>query len=210
MWKKEELKKLIDICQETNTILISDEVHSDIVRKGIKHYPIFEATDNYKGIVMMTSIGKTFNLSGLQCSNMIIKDKELYNNVRNNFDRDISCFAQGCLIAAYSEGEGYVDALNEYLDKNIDFALNELKAMPYIKALRPEGGYFLWLDFTDSGLTKEEITDRIYNKANIILQSGLNHDPDNGAYFQRMPLAFPRSVIEEVFKRLKAVFSDLR
>lgn len=212
VWKPEELKDIVEICRKTNTLLISDEVHADIIREDVVHHPILKFCDKEDKVILISGIGKTFNLAGLQCSNMIIKNADIRNKIREFFDHDITTFAQTAVIAAYSnEGYEWKEALNKYIDENINFAVNFIKEnMPYVNVLRPEGTYFLWLDFSNTGLSASEIHKRIYIDANVILQNGLSHDPTNGAMYERMPLGYPKSVVVEALNRIKESFKDIK
>lgn len=210
VWKEEELIKLVEICQQTNTLLVSDEVHCDFVRSNYKHIPVLKLNTSHANIIMLTSIGKTFNMSGLQCSNMIIKDKKIYNNIRNNFDRDISTFALNGLIAAYNYGKKWKDALNNYIDDTINEAIKYIKEnMPYCDVTYPEGTYFLYLDFNKSNLSNEKIHDIIYNKANVFLQDGVEHDPLYGKGYQRMVVAYSKDKVMLALKRISEAFKEV-
>lgn len=208
VWKKEELRRMVDICQKHDVLLISDEIHSDILRKGVTHHPIISVTDNYHGIVMVIGINKSFNVAGLHASNIIIPDPALRGIFGKEFGmRMASPFTVAAQVAAYDECEDWLDELNEYLDSNIDFAIDFLhQNMPKVKVWKPEGTYMLWLDFRDYGLADEEVHDRIYNKANVVLQDGLVHDEDHGRCFQRMCLTLPRAQLQVALERITHEF----
>lgn len=208
VWNLEELKELVKICKETNTLLISDEVHSDLIRKGLKFYPIY-ATGETKNIVMLTNPGKTFNMSGLQCCTAIVKDKDLYNKIRENFDASITTFGLWGATLAYTKGQKWKDELNLYIDETIDIALDYIKKeMPYVDVIKPEGTYFLWLDFKRTSKSSAEIHHLIYDIANVFLQDGVEHDPLYGGTYQRMPVGFPRSIVLEALRRIKEAFEE--
>lgn len=208
VWKKEELNKLAKICKRYNVLLVSDEVHCDIVRKNIIHTPIYNAVDDYSNIIMLTAINKTFNLAGLQCSNVIIKDKFLRDRFLNEFGhRSPTPFTLAALIAAYTESDEWLDQVNDYIDENIDFTIHYLKKnIPWVKVKKPEGTYCLWLDFSECGLSGEEIHTRIYEKANVILQDGIVHDPKFGQYCQRVCVPVARSILKQALDRIKEQF----
>ena len=103
-----------------------------------------------------------------------------------------------------------MEALNAYLDDNIDWVLDFLKKrMPKVKCRRPEGTYILWMDFRGYGLSAEEIHDKIYKKANVLLEGGHIFDPDLGAGFERVCLPSPRSILQEAFERVAKEFEGL-
>jgi cystathionine beta-lyase len=111
------------------------------------------------------------------------------------------------VIAAYNEGEQWLEQLQEYIDGNIDWVLNFLKTrMPKVKCFRPEGTYIMWMDFRDYGLSASEIHRKIYIDANVVLEGGAMFDPDEGAGFERICVSTRRAVIKEVFERIAKQF----
>lgn len=119
-------------------------------------------------------------------------------------------FAIAAQIAAYEEGGEWLDEALEYIEGNMDFVIDfAAKNMPKLKVRKPEGTYILWLDFSNYGISADEIHDRIYNKAKVLLQDGLVHDPDLGGCFQRMCMPAARCVVEEAMKRICKAFADL-
>lgn len=201
VWSAEELKKVCDITKKYGVTLVSDEVHCDIVRKGIKHTPILNVS---RDTIMITAVNKTFNLAGLQCANAVIPDKALRDRFNTGWDgASPTPFAVAALIAAYNEGHEWVDSLNEYLDENLRIAVEYFKEnLPWVKVRVPEGTYCLWLDFSDCGVSAGEIHDMIYDGAGVILQDGTVHDPENGSFFQRMCVPCPRTVLSEALERI--------
>lgn len=212
VWSREEIRRVCEITARYNVLLISDEVHCDIRRRGVRHYPVLTVAEDLRNIIMLTGINKSFNLAGLQCSNAIIPDPFLRARFVQAFgEREPTQFAISALIAAYRECEDWLAQLNDYLDGNIDFVLGFLQEnMPWVKTARPEGTYCMWLDFSACGLPDEEIHRRIYRDANVILQDGLVHDPEGGACFQRICVPCPRPVLRRAMERIAAQFTDIR
>ena len=211
VWSKEELSKVAEICHKYNILLVSDEVHCDIVRNGIKHNTIYNSTNLRENIIMLTAINKTFNMAGLSCSNVIIKDKFLRERFISAFgEHNPSPFAVYGLIAAYNNGDEWLSQANEYMDNNIDWLIGFLREnMPKVKTVRPEGTYCLWLDFSEYGLSGDEIHDIIYNKARVFLQDGIVHDPIYGQQCQRVCIPCARCVLKEAFERIKTEFDKI-
>lgn len=206
IWTPDELCRINDTCKKNNVILISDEIHGDLIRKNAVFYPLAQVTDTDNAIIC-TAINKTFNTAGLHCSNIIIDNPEL----RKSFQRVMgmqnpSPFAISALIAAYNEGEEWLEQLKEYLDGNFDFLESFLeKHLPDILFRRPEGTYIAWLDFSGTGLSPEEIHNRIYNRANVFLEDGKIFGTGS-EYFQRLCVPTPRSILEEALKRISREF----
>lgn len=208
VWSEDELKKMISICKRNNVLLVSDEVHCDILSRNAVHHPILTMTDDYSNIIMITAINKTFNTAGLFCANVIIPDYSLRGIYKKEFGhRSPTPFAIGALISAYNDCDDWLEQVNEYIEANIDFAIRFLSEnMPKVKVIKPEGTYILWMDFSEYGLTPEEIHTRIYENAKVILQDGTVHDPEYGGQFQRMCIPCPRPILEEALKRMAKEF----
>jgi cystathionine beta-lyase len=208
VWTREELARMAEICRKYQVLLIADEIHSDIIHRGVSHHPILSAAGDYGNIILVIGINKSFNVAGLHCSNVVIPDDNLRGIFTKQFGmRMPTPFGVAAVTSAYDESEDWLDELNLYLDANIDFAVDFFRAhMPQVKVWRPEGTYMLWLDFNGCGLSDQAVHDRIYRDANVMLQDGLAHDPEWGACFQRMCVALPRSVLETALKRIAAAF----
>lgn len=214
VWTQEEIQKVADITRRHHILLISDEVHCDIIRAGQHHLPILKAVEDTSNIIMMTAINKTFNLAGLQCSNIVIPDSFLKARFLKAFGMHLPTpFAVSACIAAYTdpESENWLNQLNAYLDDNLTFTKEYFaKHLPWIKLSVPEGTYCVWLDLRNSGLPDEEIHKRIYLDANVFLQDGLVHDPEHGHCFQRICVPCPRSVLKEAYQRIANQFQDIQ
>jgi len=209
VWKKDELKKIIDICEKNNVVLVSDEIHCDLTRNDIKFIPIGTITDN---VISCISPSKTFNMPGISIASVIIKNKAYrvkYKKqaYKKSFLNMASSFNTVAQVAAYSKGSEWLDQVKEYIDGNMEYVNKFIKEnIPKIKFVIPEGTYLAWLDFRQFKLTQEEINNKIRNQANIYLSDGVIFG-DNGKGFQRINVACPRSIIEECMSRLKEVFS---
>ena len=208
VWTKEEIIKMAEICRKNHVLLISDEIHSDILRAGVKHYPITSIVEDLSNIIMVIGTNKSFNVAGLHCSNVVIPDDNLRGIFSQKFRSMMSSpFSTAASIAAYDESEDWLNELNKYLDESIDWSIEYLKEkLPKVRVWKPEGTYMLWLDFTAYGLSGAEVHERIYNKANVMLQDGNGHDPEEGECFQRMCIACPRSMIKEAIDRMSKEF----
>lgn len=209
VWTKEELKKVVEICIKYEVIIFSDEIHSDFIYDGYVHTPTVNVDSRVKDYcVTATSPAKTFNLAGLQVSNIIISNSKL----RSVFEREIysSGYSQlntlGLVAceAAYNYGEVWYTELKKYLKGNLDFVREYLaKELPEIKLIEPEGTYLIWLDFRSLDLTEEEREDLIVNKAKLWLDSGAIFGKV-GEGFERINIATNRTVIEEALSRIKS------
>ena len=211
VWTEEELKKVYEITKKHNVFVISDEVHCDHLRKGVKHIPFLKVCEDKSNAIVMVGINKSFNMAGLSCSNAIIQDPELKKKIMTGYPFSMPTpFAVAGQIAAYTEGDEWMDQVCEYIEGNIDWAIDFFKQnMPKVKIAKPEGTYCLWMDFTAYGLSDEEVHKRIYVDANVLLQDGTVHDPEEGQCFQRMCLPCARSVLKTACERICAAFKDV-
>lgn len=207
IWTDEELIELARICRENDVLIFADEIHGDLIRRGATFTPISKIADPVN-IITATAVNKTFNLAGLHCTNLVIQNEQLRTKFKTEFGLLLpSPFTIAAVIAAYNEGEEWLEQLLDYLDDNIDWVLDFLeKRMPKVKCRRPDGTYIMWMDFRDYGLSAEEIHDRIYKKAEVLLEGGLMFDPDLGGGFERICVPSPRSVLEEAFERIALQF----
>lgn len=207
VWTREELSRVGAICKRNHVILISDEVHGDIIRRGVQFTPAATATPQ-DNIIACTAINKTFNVAGLACTNLVIPNPAL-REAMNQFlgFESPSPFGIAATIAAYRGGEEWLEQLIDYLDANIDFALDFIhKRMPKARCYRPEGTYILWLDLRGYGLSADEIHRRIYQNAQIMLEGGKMFDPVRGDGFERICVPTPRSVLAQALERIAGQF----
>lgn len=204
IWKEEEIKKIAEICRANNVIMICDDVHMDFKRKENKVVPFINVVGP-EGIVMITGLGKTFNLAGLSITNMIVQDEALRAKFGPKHSM-LSPFSIAAAIAAYTQSDEWVDALNDYLDECVDYVVNRIhNELPKVKVCRPEGTYILWLDFTDLGLTSEELSKKIAGEAHISMSDGAGMEPPEGTIFRRWCCTAPKSVLKEGIDRLVKV-----
>ena len=208
IWTDEELIRMVEICRKHQVIIVSDEIHGDLIRKDQEFHPLATVVDP-EGIITCTAVNKTFNLAGLHATNVVIQD----NKLREKFVKSIGIimpnpFTVAAVIAAYTEGEEWLEQLQDYIDGNIEWVLDFLEnRMPKVKCYRPQGTYIMWMDFRDYGLSAGEIHQKIYIDANVVLEGGTMFDPDNGAGFERICVPTSRMVLKEVFARIAGEFA---
>ncbi|MEH7224723.1 MalY/PatB family protein [Bacillus sp. JJ1566] len=210
IFTNEDLKRLSDICAENNVIIVADEIHGDLIRKNQTFTPIAKVASSTDHIITCTAINKTFNVAGLHCTNVVITNPEVRKTFSEQMGMQLpSPFTISALIAAYNEGEDWLDQLKEYLDNQLEFVKDFLaKEMPTVKVRIPEGTYVMWLDFRGYGLTSKEVHDRIYNQANVILEDGEMFG-EEGTGYQRICIPSPRPLIKEALERIAAQFQDV-
>lgn len=209
VWKKWELKKLGDICVRHGVVVVSDEIHSDFTWAGHQHFVFASLSEEIAGItVTCTAPSKTFNLAGLQVSNIFISDPELKKRFKKSVAQagysQVNLMGLVACQAAYENGEEWLLQLKIYLKDNLAFVRNFLhERLPEIELIEPEGTYLIWLDFRKLGLTEAEREDLIVNRAKLWLDSGSMFGPD-GEGFERINIACPRAVLDRALTQLEA------
>ncbi|MGL5348193.1 MAG: MalY/PatB family protein [Peptostreptococcaceae bacterium] len=212
VWTKEELIKLGNICLKHNVLVVSDEIHSDIIMKNHKHTPFASINKEFEqNSITCMAPTKTFNIAGLQMSQVIVPNEKHYKILDEAFTRlDIkrnNAFSLVATEAAYNEGEEWLEEYLEYIEGNIDFAIDYIKEnIPTLKARKPEGTYLLWVDFSGTGLSDDEISKILVEKGKVALNSGIAFGT-GGEGYQRINLACPRSMVEEGLNRIKKAIS---
>lgn len=208
VWTREELQKLADICLKHKVYIFSDEIHSDLVYEKDTH-TIFAnlGKDVEDSCIVATAPSKTFNIAGLQVSNIWIANKKMRDAFKEAIDRagysQLNNMGLIATKAAYKYGEEWLEELKIYLKSNIDFVREFLKdKLPNIKLMEPEGTYLLWLDCRELGLSEKERQGLIQNKAKLWLDTGTMFGKA-GAGFERINIACPRKTLEEAMNRLK-------
>jgi cystathionine beta-lyase len=214
VWTMQELSQIAAFCVRHNLILVSDEIHHDLIMPGSTHIPMpIAAPEIADRLVMMTATTKTFNIAGAHIGNVIISDPILRARfaVRMNA-MGISAGSFGLFMAtaAYSAaGAQWVDALVQYLDGNRKIFDQGVNAIPGVKSMALQSTYLAWVDFSGTGMPATEFTARVEKGAMIASNHGASFG-SGGENFLRFNLATPRSNILEAVARLQAAFADLQ
>lgn len=212
VWERDELDRLGKLCLEYDVLVISDEIHSDLIYKGHHHIPFASLSPELAlQSVVCTAPSKTFNLAGLQTSNLIIPNPEYRKAFQRTRDltgiHNPNVFGITALEAAYSEGWDWLNQLLDYLQKNVDFIVSSLARIPQIRAIQPEGTYLVWLDFRELGMGPNELQDFLVHKAGVGLNAGFQFGP-GGEGFARLNIGCSKSLLEEAFERIKAAINE--
>ncbi|MBR5348689.1 MAG: pyridoxal phosphate-dependent aminotransferase [Lachnospiraceae bacterium] len=208
VWKREELQHVVDLCLKYGVILVSDEIHEDFVYPGYKHISLFNVDKRAKDIgITCTSVSKTFNLAGLQISNILIPNRELRKRFRKQVNASgysqVNTFGVVAAKAAYQNGEEWYAAVTKYIHENLAVLKTFVKEhLPRIHVIEPEGTYLVWLDFRELGSNERELQNLIVYKAKLWLDDGYIFGKQ-GAGFQRINLATSRSILLEALERIK-------
>lgn len=210
VWIKEELERIVEICESYKVFIISDEIHSDLVFKGYKHTSLTTVAPYYKdNIVTLTAPSKTFNLAGLYISNAIITDEKLRSRYKELFSATPNVLGAEALIAAYNKGETWLEELLEYIESNYNYVLKFINEnVPKIKVIKQEGTFLTWLDCRELGLSDEELERFFLEKAKLALSTGTAFGK-GGSGFMRMNIGCPISTVKEALERLKNAVDNM-
>ena len=213
MWTQEELDGVAAFAKRHDLVLVSDEIHHDLLMPGNTHIPMANIDGVDDRLVMMTATTKTFNIAGAHSGNVIIHDDALRTKfAAKMMARGISPNSFGLFMAtaAYTpEGAAWVDDLNLYLDGNRKIFDAGINAIPGLHSMNLESTYLSWVDFSGTGMELGEVTSRVEQKAKI----AANHGPTfggGGENFMRFNIATPRARVIEAVERMTAAFSDLQ
>lgn len=207
VWTKEELIRLGDICLKHHVVVVSDEIHQDFIYEGYKHEVFMNLKKAYEDItITCTAPSKTFNLAGLQISNIFIANQEMKRKIKREMSKvgysQLNIAGIVACEAAYTEGREWLEELKSYITDNLNFLRDFLVTyIPQIKLIEPEGTYLVWIDFRGLGLNEHERQKLIVEKANLWLDSGTMFG-SVGEGFERINIACPRTILQQALEQL--------
>jgi cysteine-S-conjugate beta-lyase len=214
VWTRDELQELTDFCLNNNILIVSDEIHSDLVFEGHRHIPLSTLSDEVAAnSVICMAPSKSFNVAGLASSLVIIPDKNKFAR----FERVLNVghlgmgniFGSVAMEAAFAQGDVWLGQLLVYLWKNYLFLKDFFdKYLPKVKIMKPEATYLIWLDFTAYGMNDKELNRFIIEKAGVGLNNGVRFGT-GGEGWMRLNIGCPRSMLAEGLKRLHKAFKGL-
>lgn len=214
VWSKEELERLGHICIKNNTVIISDEIHCDFTLKGIKHTPLAKISkDLEERTITLMAPSKTFNIAGLVTSFAIIPNDEIRETYKKAIEAmeidGTNIFGALALEVAYNHGEEWLEQVLEYIEDNIDYAVDYINNnIPGVKVDKPDGTYLLWLDFNEINRTADEIQDALIKIGKVGLNDGRAYGIDYDKFF-RLNVGCPRSILEDGLGRIKKAVEAL-
>jgi cysteine-S-conjugate beta-lyase len=215
VWTSEELNKLADICLKNNILILSDEIHCDLVLPGFIHTPFAALSEKIaENTITCIAPSKTFNLAGLATSNVIISNtvmkKTFIRYLENLHIGSGNIFGTAASVAAYTHGHEWLDALLEYIDHNVAFVEDYcLKMIPEIIPVRPEATYMIWLDCRKLGMNGKELHNFFVHRAGIGMNEGSTFGP-GGEGFMRMNLGTTHQTVIKAMEQIEKAVSSLR
>ncbi len=211
-FRVDEIKQIVELCKKHKVILVCDEIHSDIIMNDSKFTSIIEFLDDYNKIIVCTAPSKTFNIAGIQCANIIIKNKTL----REKFTNLISAasmstpniFALTACKEAYTNGKKWMEEQNRYLTNTRDYVYDFFKKyIPKAKVFKLEATYLMWIDMSYLGLTQDALVDGL-KKAGVVINSGTKYSPDYVGYI-RLNIACPLEQVKKGLERIRKFVEEI-
>ena len=214
VWTEEELRRMMELCLKHHVLVVSDEIHSDLIFHGKKHIPTATLSPEIAANVITGISGtKTFNLAGLQASTVVFPNahmKQVFDQFWMNMDiHRNNAFSLTAMEAAFNQGEEWLDQLLPYLSANFDYVVDYCeKRIPKIKTYAPDATYLMWLDCRELGMGNEALHDFMIRKAKLGLNDGCSFGRSlNG--FMRLNAACPRATLEQAMRQLEAAVNSL-
>ena len=211
LWTREELARLADICLKNDVLIVSDDIHCDLVRDPSAYIPLSTVNSDER-IITCTAASKTFNLAGLQISNIVINDPK----IRELWEEEIvgRCGIMGvgtmgivATRAAYTQGQPWLDQVNAYISDNLHYVEQFVaERLPKARYRVPEGTYFAWIDFREYGFSAEQLEEAMVFRAKVALDEG-HIFGDEGSGFERINVACPRSILRDCLERMEKALS---
>ncbi len=214
-WDPEELRELAAICIENHTLILSDEIHCDLVLPGYRHTPVAQLSSPVSAItVTCIAPSKTFNVAGLSTSAVVISNPVLRKYFKSKIDHlhigNGNIFGTVSSIAAYSEGREWLSSLLEYIEGNVSCVMDYCREfIPEIIPARPEATYMIWLDCRKLGMTGKELNEFFVSKAGVGLNEGSSFGP-GGEGFMRMNLGTTRNRIMKAMEQIRKAVESVR
>jgi len=213
VWKREELEKLVEVCEEKDILIVSDEIHNDLILGEIKHTPTAIISEEaMQRTVTLVAPSKTFNLAGLTNANAIIPNRKLREAFRSQASKGSghsNIFGMVAQDAAYNKGEAWLEELLTYLRGNLkDIEEFIIEKIPGLKLYPLEGTYLAWVDCTSLGMNDEELNEFMLKKAKLWLDEGTLFGT-GGSMFMRINLACPRSLLKQALESLEKAVNAL-
>ncbi|MFJ7738166.1 MalY/PatB family protein [Lysinibacillus sp. NPDC097287] len=207
VWSEATLNEIVRLCAKYDVLIISDEIHADLMLDGAVHTPLAKvAGDEIDRIITCMAPTKTFNLAGIQIAYMIVTDKkkraQLEAVIMASGHGGLNNFAPIALHAAYTEGKPWLDELLVYVSKNIDYVIAELGQLPGIHIPKPQGTYLIWIDYRELGIDEKDMMKRLLEVGHLALEPGSKYGVE-GNGFLRMNVACSLDTVKEGVARFK-------
>ena len=207
VWSYDDLKRIDAICRKTGTIVISDEIHADLVLPGYHHTSFTTVSPEAKSnTITFVAPSKTFNIAGMGSSVAYIPDEGLRNTYFGYLDgyevANGNVFAYTAAEAAYRHGDDWLLQVREYIAGNVEFTIHYLSRNTQAVVMRSEASFLVWIDFRPTGLDYEEIKRRLLEVAKVALNDGFTFGGEEYKGFFRLNVGCPRAKLQEALQRI--------
>lgn len=212
VWEQEVLEKIGRLCQKYGVLVVSDEIHQDLTLFGHKHQSFNTVSPDFKDFsLILASATKTFNIAGTKNSYAVIENPSLRQKFQKrqlaNNQHEISGLGFLATEAAYRHGKPWLTELKAVLEENIDFVVDYFaKEAPRLRVMKPQGTYLVWLDFSDYGLTDDQLFHLLREEAKVVLNRGSDFGQE-GKGHARLNTAAPKTMIKEICRRIAEVLA---
>lgn len=211
VWSEQDLETLVQLCIKYDVLLISDEIHADIVFEGYKHIPTLTVKDAEKAkIIACIAPTKTFNIAGIHAAMMVVPDNQLRMELSQNLQAhglgELNLLAAPAVQAAYDKGEEWLETMIQYISRNMDYVVEELNKLEGITVTKPNATYLLWIDYRETGLTESDMMQRLLVKGRLAIEPGTKYE-EAGRGFLRMNVACPFETVKDGVERFKKSLS---
>ena len=213
VWPQEDLERLVELAIQYDVLIISDEIHADLLIDGSRHIPLLtvKRADEAK-IITCIAPTKTFNIAGIQAAMMVVPDShfraKLSQPALAHGQFELTAFASAATQAAYAHGDAWLDELLVYLSRNMDYVIQELTAIPGIQVAKPQATYLMWIDYRATGIEEKEMMDHLLAIGKLALEPGTKYG-EAGRGFLRMNIAAPFETIKDGVQRFKKAFEKV-
>lgn len=213
VWSEEDLRIMGDICIKHNILIVSDEIHEDLIfNPSVRHIPFASLGQKYADhCFVCTAPSKTFNIAGLQCSNIFIPNRKIREELQRQLEKNglhfINPLGMTACEAAYRHGDTWLDEVLAYIRGNHEFLASEVsRKMPKLKVFRSDALYLAWMDCSGLGMQPAELEKFLLTKARVWFDKGQKFGPEQGC-FMRVNVGCPRSTLEDALNRMSQVIS---
>lgn len=214
VWSKDELRMMGELCLKYGVIIVSDEIHRDIVYSDFNYTPLISVDKRFEeNFITCTAPSKTFNLAGLKTSNIIVANEEYKKKINKSLNINESIepnvFGIEALINAYENSEEWLDELLVYIEKNKNFAIDFIEKNTPLKVVKPEATYLLWIDCSNLDMSSEEFVQKIKTIGKLRIASGLTYGKSCDSFI-RINIACPKEVLKDGLQRLLRTIEELK
>lgn len=213
VWTQAELQEIVRLCSKHDVLIISDEIHGDLMMGSNRHIPLekIAGAESHRIFTCMAPT-KTFNLAGIQVAMIVATDEEkrlkLEEHAAAHGNGMLNSFAPAALLAAYNESEEWLTEMLSTISENLDFAVQALAVkVPALRIVKPESTYLLWIDYRALGLSEDEVMEKLLSEGKVALEPGSKYG-EAGRGFLRMNVACPRTVLEDGINRVAKALQE--